>query len=407
MTDTSAPMPATQIQRSPGRSWPPRLGLLGGGQLAKMLAQAASQLGCEVWIAEKESDCPAAAVAARTWVAPWDDLPTLLEFARACDVVSLENEFVPVESLEAMEQQGCTVRPGSNTFRRVRDKWAQKQTLAQAGLPVPTFAEVNGPEDVLAFARIHGWPVLLKARCHGYDGKGNATVHSPEELEPAWQRLGGPRGRRLFVEAFCRFERELAVMVTRAADGRCAVYPVVETVQRNHVCHIVTAPAPVDASVAHRAADIARAAIECIDGVGSFGVELFLEPDGRLCINELAPRVHNSGHYTIEACECSQFENHVRAVLGWPLGSPRMRTPAAAMVNLLGRCQGSGQPIGLEKALAVPGVHVHIYGKKTCAPGRKMGHVTALAETIEEALARAKQAADAIHFGEPATWGRG
>jgi 5-(carboxyamino)imidazole ribonucleotide synthase len=401
MTAASAPMPATQIQRSPGRSWPPRLGLLGGGQLAKMLAQAASQLGCQVWIVEKDPDCPAAAVAARTWVAAWDDLPTLLEFARACDVVSLENEFVPVESLEAMEQQGCTVRPGSATFRRVRDKWTQKQTLAQAGLPVPTFAEGNGPEDVLAFARIHGWPVLLKARCHGYDGKGNATVRGPEELEPAWQRLGGHQGRRLFVETFCRFERELAVIVTRAANGQCVVYPVVETVQKNHVCHTVAAPATVDASVARQAADIARAAIECIDGVGSFGVELFLEPGGRLWINELAPRVHNSGHYTIEACECSQFENHVRAVLGWPLGSPRMRTPAAAMVNLLGRCQGPGQPIGLEKALAVPGAHVHIYGKTICAPGRKMGHVTALAETVEEALARAKQAAEAITFGEP------
>ena len=176
-------------------------------------------------------------------------------------------------------------------------------------------------------------------------------------------------------------------------------YPVVETVQRNHVCHVVKAPAPIPEDVATRAAAMAQKALQAVGAVGSFGVEMFLSSTGDLAINELAPRVHNSGHYTIEACHCSQFENHVRAVLGWPLGSPLMVAPAAVMVNLLGREKASGQPLGLENALRQPGARVHLYGKLTSEPGRKMGHVTVLGNSVEQAQAVAEQAAREIYFG--------
>jgi 5-(carboxyamino)imidazole ribonucleotide synthase len=176
-------------------------------------------------------------------------------------------------------------------------------------------------------------------------------------------------------------------------------YPVVETVQRDHVCHVVKAPAPVPGEVAARAADVAQRAVAAVGAVGSFGVEMFLRRARDIVVNELAPRVHNSGHYTIEACLCSQFENHVRAVLGWPLGGTTMVAPAAAMVNLLGAAKAAGHPHGLERALAVPGAHVHIYGKAMSGAGRKMGHVTALGASLDEALATAQRAAAEIHFG--------
>jgi 5-(carboxyamino)imidazole ribonucleotide synthase len=201
------------------------------------------------------------------------------------------------------------------------------------------------------------------------------------------------------VEQFCPFERELAVMVTRGLDGRSVVYPVVDTVQRDHICHTVTAPARLDPEIAARAAELGARAAAAIQGVGSIGIELFLLRDGTIVINEMAPRVHNSGHYTIEACVCSQFENHIRAVLGWPLGSPALRAPAAAMVNLLGAGDGPAMPAGLDQALAVPGAHVHIYGKERSVKGRKMGHITALGDTVDEALARAKIAAAGLRFG--------
>jgi 5-(carboxyamino)imidazole ribonucleotide synthase len=204
----------------------------------------------------------------------------------------------------------------------------------------------------------------------------------------------------LYAERWCAFDRELAVIVTRGKAGDRAVYPVVETRQNDHVCDEVIAPAAVSETIAVEAARIAWEAVEAVDGVGSFGVEFFLMQDGRLLVNEMAPRVHNSGHYTIEACECSQFENHIRAIRGLPLGSTRM-TGAAAMVNLLAKSLGSGAPRGIADALAIPGAHVHLYGKLHAAPGRKMGHVTALGETVEEALAIARSAAERIHFDQP------
>jgi 5-(carboxyamino)imidazole ribonucleotide synthase len=377
---------------------PPTLGLIGGGQLAKMTAQAASQFGCDVVVLERNHDSPATGLASHYLIGDWDNSSDLLKLAALADVVTLENEFVDVESLAELEQSGHKLWPTAATMRVVQDKLRQKQTLAAAGLPVPRFFDAPTPEAVIAAAANFGWPVLLKKRRNSYDGKGNATVRGPEELGAAWQKLGGDRNA-LYAEDFVRFTKELAVMITRTPDGHTAIYPVVETTQYEHICHIVKAPAPSAEEQAARVREIAIRAVEAVDGVGSFGVELFLADDGTILINELAPRVHNSGHYTIEACVCSQFENHVRAVLGWPLGSTAMREPAAAMINLLGVGPGSGEPQGLSEALQVEGAFIHVYGKRQSARGRKMGHVTALGQTIDEALATARRAAAAIRFG--------
>jgi len=375
------------------------LGIIGGGQLAKMTAQAAAQLGCKVVILERQSEFPAGCVAARTLLGDWDKAHVLLELASQVDAVMLENEFVDAEALSSLEQSGHTLCPSSGTMHLIQDKLIQKQTLARAGLPVPEPRAVERIEDVSSVAAEWGFPFLLKARRNAYDGKGNATVRSSTDIEAAWRKLGGHTGNPLFAEQFCRFAKELAVIVTRGINGDAVTYPLVETVQCDHICHVVHVPAPVSPELAVRAAELARRAVETVEGTGSFGVEMFLMPDGKIVINELAPRVHNSGHYTIEACACSQFENHVRAVLGWPLGSPALRVPAAVMVNLLAHSDSSGASHGLTEALRVPGAHIHIYGKTRSSAGRKMGHVTALGATPEEALAVAQRAADCIRFG--------
>ncbi len=375
------------------------LGIIGGGQLAKMTAQAAAQLGCKVVILERQSEFPAGCVAARTLIGDWDEANVLLELASQVDAVMLENEFVDAKALASLEKNGHMLWPSSSTISLIQDKFIQKQTLAQAGLPVPEPRSVERIEDVAAAAAEWGFPFLLKARRNAYDGKGNATLRSSTDIETAWRKLGGHAGNPLFAEQFCPFTQELAVIVTRSINGDAVTYPMVETVQRDHICHVVYAPAPVASELTARAAELARRAVETVEGTGSFGVEMFLMTDGEIVINELAPRVHNSGHYTIEACACSQFENHVRAVLGWPLGSPALRAPAAVMVNLLAHADGSGVPLGLTEALRVPGAHVHIYGKTRSSAGRKMGHVTALGATHAEALAVAQRAADCIRFG--------
>ncbi len=374
-----------------------RLGIIGGGQLAGMTGRAAQSLGCDVIILERDAVCPAARLGLRLHLGDWNDPEALIQFARQVDVITLENEFVDATALMWLEECGHKVFPTAASLALIQDKLIQKQTLVRAGLPVPRFESVDSCEEVLAAAKALGWPLVLKARRNGYDGKGNFTLHSAKDVPVGWKKLGGGTDK-LFVEAFWNFSQELAVIVTRGRGSDRVTYPVVETIQRDHVCQVVQAPAALSLELAAQATDLATRAVTTVGGVGSFGVELFLSATGELVLNELAPRVHNSGHYTIEACECSQFENHVRAVLGWPLGSPRMTAPAAAMCNVLGRRRAPGRAHGLPEALGVSGAHVHLYGKTVSEAGRKMGHITALGQTVDEATATAERAARALHF---------
>lgn len=381
------------------RTLGPRIGIVGGGQLARMTAMAASQLGCDVVVLERHGSSPAAALASHSLVGDGNNIEALLQLAAQVEVVTLENELVHADHLRTLEEHGHTVLPTARTIGLVQDKFIQKQTLQISGLPVPRMRLADVPNDLAGAITEFGLPLLLKARRNAYDGRGNATIRSAADIEPAWQRLGGHAGNPLYVEEFCGFASELAVIITRGRDGEMATYPVVETVQRDHVCHLVRAPAPVTPEIAARAADVARRAVEAVGAVGSFGVEMFLMPNGEIAVNELAPRVHNSGHYTLEACVCSQFENHVRAVLGLPLGSTHMVAPAAVMVNLLGTVRAPGRPGGMDRALSVPGARVHLYGKAMSGAGRKMGHVTALGATLAEAEHAATRCAAEIRFG--------
>lgn len=378
------------------------LGIIGGGQLARMLAQSATQLGCKIVILEKAADSPASQVASKTILGDWDDAKSLIKLAEACDVITLENEFVKASALAGLEESGkAPLFPSSRTMAVVQDKLLQKQALAAAGLPLPRFMAVASRADIERAGKEFGWPLVLKKRCNGYDGKGNFTLRTEAEISIGWDTLDGNKNA-LYVEEFCPFKSELAIMVTRGRDGQMVSYPLVETVQEEHICRTVVVPAPIleaAPNIAEQAKQIALKAVEQVGMVGSMGVEMFLRRDDTLCINELAPRVHNSGHYTIEACECSQFENHIRAVLGWPLGSTSMRVPSACMVNLLGEGNGSGSPHGLAGALSIPGVHAHIYGKVASLKGRKMGHVTVIGSHPVETLEKALKASKHLRFG--------
>lgn len=369
----------------------PTIGILGGGQLARMTSYAAFRFGFRVAIFERHPDSPAAQLTPLSVVGEWHDRDKQAEFARLATLITLENEFIEAEHLAQLEQFGTPVLPSAHTIARIQDKLTQKETLAKVGLPVPAFRAIGSEGEAEKFGEEFGYPFLLKARQGGYDGYGNRTVHSAKEIPTALSELGFPK-RRIMAEAFVPFQKELAIMVARSRNGEMVVYPVVETVQENHICKIVKAPAPVESHISKQAADLAREAILAIDGVGIFGVEMFLTASGVL-INELAPRPHNSGHYTIEACVTSQFENHLRAILGYPLGCAEMLTKAAVMVNLLGKRNAPLELDALPAALCHTRAKVHIYGKKEVRVGRKMGHITVVGESLEVCLQEAETAA--------------
>ncbi len=372
------------------------LGILGGGQLAKMLANAAYRLGINVSVIEKEKSSPAGDMTQSEFVGSWEDDEILEQFLESCDIVTLENEFIDPVILDKVAAKR-PIYPSPNTLRLIQDKYIQKETFHNAGIEVPSFQMVNSIDDALNFAKEKSYPVVIKARKYGYDGYGNATAFNEDECASAIERFhkNNP-SRELMIEEFIDFSKELAVLVARNLNGEIAVYPCVETVQYRHICHSVIAPAEISKELCRQAQEAALNCVKSIDGIGIFGVELFLSKDNRILVNEIAPRPHNSGHYTIEACYTSQFENCIRAVLNLPLGSPELITPAAAMINLLGTREGIGTPESIEELLRHKKVWLHLYNKKMSRIGRKMGHITALGNSTEEAYKLAQSAADAI-----------
>ncbi|MGH2457501.1 MAG: 5-(carboxyamino)imidazole ribonucleotide synthase [Chloroflexota bacterium] len=399
MSDAGAPARGEGVRGSSR----PRVGILGGGQLGRMTAEAARDLGVEVTILEREAGSPAGQIVGPSHeiVGDWRDATARAALAERVDLITLESEFVAADALQWFVDRGTPVYPTPETLRVVQDKFLQKETLFRAGLAVPRFHPVRDESDLLAAGADLGWPLLLKARRLGYDGHGNVTVADPGESPAAIRSLVGPTERRdadldLYVEEFVRFAGEIAVMVTRGRDGSIEAYPIVDTFQQNHICHEVVAPARIPSGVAEQARRIAIQAVEAVDAVGVVGVEMFWRDDGAVLLNELAPRPHNSGHYTIEACRTSQFANHLRAVLGWPLGPVDLVAPGAAMVNLLGTRTALANPSGVEPARAVGRAYPHLYGKRDVRVGRKMGHITALGDTPEGALATARRAARRI-----------
>ncbi|RMH69077.1 MAG: 5-(carboxyamino)imidazole ribonucleotide synthase [Gemmatimonadetes bacterium] len=374
---------------------PDRIGILGGGQLARMSAYAAYRLGFEVAIMEKHPNSPAGQLTHHEIVGWLHDDHLMRDFAAKSDVITLENEFVDYQRLEFLEALGTPVVPHSATIANIQDKYLQKSALADQNIPVPEFMAVQSLADFEAVKSRLGVPFVLKSRKMGYDGYGNAQIESQADFDTAFKRLTA-RHAALFAEKFITFHMELAVMIART-PAEIRAYPVVQTIQKNHICHTVIAPAPIDPQLAAQTVEMGIAAVKAVDGFGIYGIEFFLTEDHQILLNEMAPRPHNSGHYTIEACVTSQFENHIRAVLGLPLGTTEMIKPHAVMVNLLGKKEGTGVIPNYAIALNHPELHLHIYGKAQSRIGRKMGHITMLGDNLNPIL-------DQLHTIESQIW---
>ncbi len=347
------------------------IGILGGGQLGRMLAFAAGALGFDAHIYTPEKDSPAARASAKTTVGAYDDLALVAEFAAGCAAVTYEFENVPAATARAVEAAGAPLRPGVLALETAQDRLAEKQFAQRAGIETAPWAALGGAADLAAAAALLGesGKGVLKTRREGYDGKGQCMVEGADRLETAWASLGHAP---CVLEGFVAFRREVSVIAARGAGGAIACYALCENEHRNHILHRTLAPAPADADTAAQAEAIARSLLEGLDYTGVLTAELFEMPDGRLLLNEFAPRVHNSGHWTIEGAAASQFEQHIRAVAGWPLGDPSALF-RCEMVNLIG-----DDAAGWAQLAAEPGAHLHLYGKRAARPGRKMGHVTRL-----------------------------
>jgi 5-(carboxyamino)imidazole ribonucleotide synthase len=367
--------------------------MIGAGQLARMTCQAAIGLGIRFRVLADSALDSAAQVCADVRVGNYTSLPELLAFAADCDVVTFDHEHVPGQHLAALER-AVAVRPGRTALRYTQDKLAMRERLTRLGVPCPRYIPVSGLDGVMAFGADAGWPVVLKAVSGGYDGRGVWVCETPDE---AAEVLG--HGVAVIAEEHVDFDRELAVLVARSPYGQAAAYPVVQTVQRDGICHEVLAPAPCLAAGLSREAH--RLALELaaeLDVTGVLAVELFETPRG-LLVNELAMRPHNSGHWTIEGATTSQFEQHLRAVLDLPLGAPGAVAPQVVMANVFGGADPGVYARYLHVMAADPGVKIHMYGKAV-RPGRKIGHVTVAGDDVAELRARAGRAARYLAAGK-------
>ncbi len=361
------------------------LGFLGAGQLARMSSLQAFRFGIQVAVFSDRSEHePVQFMTPFSTTGSFDSVDDMVEFAKDCDVLTLENEFISSDILKNVQQKsGTPIFPSPESFSLIENKLIEKQTFEGAGIPVTPYKLIESTADLEDFGEKHGWPYMLKSSKGGYDGYGNETVKNFDSAKTAYQKLGGNDGRDIIAEAFVDFTKELAVQVARNETGT-VVYPCCETVQKNHICVAVLSPAPVEEKFQKRAQELAVKATEAIDGKGIFAFEFFLTSSGDILLNESAPRPHNSGHYTIEGTVTSQFENHVRAVLGLPLGSTQLNKPAVAMINLLGTHQRPAKTDHIQEALAKENGHLHVYGKVQSKIGRKMAHYTLLGENLEE-----------------------
>ncbi len=385
----------TQSQPAPDQYPYPvaRIGIIGGGQLGRMLVKAAKQLGCTCVVLDPTPGSPAGQVSGQQIVADSHDPHALQQLADQVDVITFDIEDIDVGILAAISERGHRIWPAAALLGEIQDKLRQKQLLSQLGIATADFVAVEQP-DAEVFARF-GYPLVQKARRGGYDGRGVVVMHSAAAFAEA---MPVPS----LIERFVPAEKELAVIVVRGQDGEVRSYDPVEMCFRpgENILDMLLAPARIAPETAAAARHLAVETVQALAGVGIFGIELFLTAEGEVLVNEVAPRTHNSGHYTIEACITDQFEQHLRAITGLPLGATDQLMPAA-MINLLGAAGESGPPVirGLRAALAIPGVSVHFYGKASTRPFRKMGHVTVLDADIESARRKAEQVRALVEIG--------
>lgn len=371
------------------------VGIIGGGQLGGMMTEAAKNLDLKIKVLEPTENPPAVQVGAEQIVGSLTDSEKIKELAKQSDYLTWEIEHINTEILEELETKGFKINPSPKTLSTIKDKYLQKEFLQKNGIPTAPFKKVESIEDIKNSGKELGLPLLLKTRFGGYDGRGNHVVRSEDEIKEAFEKLGK---ENLYIEGFVDFEKELAVMAVRDKNGNIKTYPVVQTLHENNILQVVLAPAPIPENQITKAEDFAKKVLEHLEGAGVFGIEMFLTKSGEILVNEIAPRVHNSGHYTIEGCKTSQFENHLRAVSEMELGDIDMQVGAAVMINILGDRVGEARVEGAEEAKMLGDVFIHIYGKKDVKPERKMGHLTVVGKNLDEVLERANKARSLIRI---------
>ena len=371
------------------------IGLMGSGQLGRMFAIAARRMGYRVHVFSPDTDTPAGQFSDREVSGAYDDETAVRAFARDLDLLTFEFENIPRQTIDWCAAE-CEVRPAGAILHTAQHRLREKDFLSRAGIPVAPYRAVHSESELSRAIEELGTPAILKSAAFGYDGKGQRFIAPGGNLEEVWRERPGDE---LILEGAIDFQKEVSVIVARGLDGSISTFPVCENLHRHHILDITVVPARVSGAVEKNAAGLARAIAEKMELAGLLAVEMFLKADDSLLVNELAPRPHNSGHWTIEGCATSQFEQHVRSVCGLALGSTETLRPTA-MANLLGDLWTDREP-NWAAALAVEGVHLHLYGKREPRPGRKMGHLTALASSAEAAIKAATKAREALKRPAP------
>lgn len=372
-----------------------KIGIIGGGQLGKMMILDAKRLGFEVVTLDPVKNCPSHSISDDHIIASFHNEAAFKELAEKVDVITYEFEHIHADFLEALEKEGHKIYPTASSLKIIQDKYTQKTLLRKNGIPTPEFVKVNGVEDLKMAGEEFGYPFMLKATTGGYDGKGNAVVKTPSDIRNQYEILGAGEVP-LIAEKFLNFEKEISVLACRGIDGKVAIYPVAENIHVDSILDETIVPAAINEVSEKKAMAMAHNVMEIFDGVGMFCTEMFVDKAGEIYLNEVAPRPHNSGHYTIEGTFTSQYEQHIRAIVGLPLGDVQLRNPIV-MKNILGTGK-EGKVIvkGIENAYSNPRVKVHIYGKKISKPGRKMGHLTVIGDSVEKIRTEAAVASDSI-----------
>ncbi|MDB5204900.1 MAG: N5-carboxyaminoimidazole ribonucleotide synthase [Candidatus Taylorbacteria bacterium] len=370
-----------------------KIGIIGGGQLGRMLVEAAKNLGFYTVVLDPTPNGPAAQVADKEIIGDFKDASKIKEVADQVDFVTFEIESANADALNDLVGEGKDINPHPKILETIKDKYLQKKFLEKNGIPVADSVEVSDEEEIKKAGTVFGYPFLLKARKDAYDGRGNALIKNEIDIKDGIVKL---KDRTLYVEKFVPFVKELAVVVGRSKNGEVKVFPAVETIHKNNICHIVISPAPVKKDITQKAEELATKIIADFKGVGVFAVEMFLTEKNELVINEIAPRVHNSGHHTIEGNKTSQFEQHIRAITGMPLGDTGHTAPFSVMINILGERSGEVKLEGEEKLNEIKGATMHIYGKSETRPERKMGHITVVGDDLIEVLEKARLARSII-----------
>jgi len=374
-----------------------KIGIIGGGQLGKMMILEAKKMGFYVAILDPTKKCPAHSIADQHLIADFNDQEAIRKLAEKSDLITYEFEHIDIEVLKELESKGYKIYPTARSLEIIQNKYHQKNVLKQNQIGVPEFKKIGSPDDIKEAAQEFGYPLMLKSCTGGYDGKGNALINSQAEVENSFRELGEGT-TPLMVEEYIPFKKEISIIAARGLTGEMEVYPVGENNHQDNILYETKVPAQISAKLKKEVEEFAIEVLKVFDGIGIFCVEMFVTEDDQLLVNEIAPRPHNSGHYTIEGCVTSQFEQHVRAITGLPLGDTALVRPSV-MRNILGSgAEGKAEIVGLEPALAVEGAKVHIYQKTISRPGRKMGHLTVTADSLEIAAEKALKASQLIEI---------